>query len=62
MLGGILIADAIQRTMIAAQSVAMSVVVVDPNDEAAFVFYEAFGFQPLHGPERRKFLTFRADF
>ncbi len=37
MLGGILIADAIKRTMIAAQSVAMSVV-VDPNDEAAFVF------------------------
>lgn len=56
-LGGILIADAIQRTMWAAQSVAMAVVVVDPIDESARAFYQAFGFQSLHGPERRMFLS-----
>lgn len=58
-LGGILIADAIQRTMLAAQSVAMAVVVVDPIDETARGFYAAFGFQSLQGTERRMFLSLR---
>lgn len=60
-LGGILIADAIQRTVIAAQSVAIAVVVVDPIDETARGFYEAFGFQSLHGPENRMFLSLRVS-
>ncbi len=41
----------------AAETVAMTVVVVDPIDDAARSFYTAFGFRSLQGPERRMFLT-----
>lgn len=56
-LGGVLLADAIKRTRIAAETVAMAVVVVDPIDETAAGFYSAFGFRSLRGPQRRMFLT-----
>lgn len=54
-LGGVLIADAVKKTKLAAETVAMAVVVVDPIDDNAQAFYAAFGFQSLEGPQRRMF-------
>ncbi|GAB4119845.1 MAG: GNAT family N-acetyltransferase [Rhodothalassiaceae bacterium] len=59
-LGGILLADAIGRTLAAAQTLAAAVIVVDPTDDAAQSFYAAHGFRSLEGPERRMFLTLSA--
>lgn len=56
-LGGVLLADAVKKAMLAAETVAMTAIVVDPIDDAARQFYAAFGFQSLLGPERRMFLT-----
>lgn len=56
-LGAILLADAIGKTTAAAVTVAMSAIVVDPLDDEAQSFYEAFGFQSLQGLQRRMFLT-----
>lgn len=54
-LGGVLIADAVKKTRLAAETVAMAVIVVDPIDDNAEAFYAAFGFQGLKGPQRRMF-------
>ena len=59
-LGGILLADAIKRTLTASAAVAIAVIVVDPIDEAARSFYAAHGFSSLEGPEQRLFLTLTA--
>jgi GNAT superfamily N-acetyltransferase len=56
-LGSILLADAVKKTMTAAETVAMTVVVVDPMDDSARAFYSAFGFRSLQGPQQRMFLT-----
>jgi GNAT superfamily N-acetyltransferase len=56
-LGSVLLADAVQKALAAAEMVAMSVVVVDPIDDAARAFYSTFGFRSLQGPQRRMFLT-----
>jgi GNAT superfamily N-acetyltransferase len=56
-LGGILLADAIQKAAVAAETVAMAAIVVDPIDDAARSFYAAFGFGSLQGPQRRMFLA-----
>lgn len=56
-LGSILLADAVKKTMTAAETVAMTVVVVDPIDDSARAFYSAFGFRSLQGPQQRMFLT-----
>jgi ribosomal protein S18 acetylase RimI-like enzyme len=56
-LGGILLADAVKKTMAAAETVAMTVVIVAPIDDAARAFYAAFGFRSLQGPRRHMFLT-----
>jgi GNAT superfamily N-acetyltransferase len=56
-LGSMLLADAVQKAIAAAQTVAMTVVVVDPIDDTARSFYAAFGFRGLEGPQRRMFLT-----
>jgi ribosomal protein S18 acetylase RimI-like enzyme len=56
-LGSVLLADAMQKAIAAAETVAMTVIVVDPIDDAARAFYAAFGFVSLQGPERRMFLT-----
>ncbi len=56
-LGGVLIADAVKKTRLAAETVAMAVIVVDPIDDAAQAFYSAFGFQSLQGPQRRMFMA-----
>ena len=56
-LGGVLLADAIQKAAVAAETVAMSAVVVDPLDDDARAFYTAFGFRSLEGPQPRMFLS-----
>jgi GNAT superfamily N-acetyltransferase len=56
-LGTILVADAVKRAMAASESIAITVVVVDPLDEPARAFYAAFGFQNLQGPQQRMFLV-----
>jgi ribosomal protein S18 acetylase RimI-like enzyme len=56
-LGGILLMDAIEKAKVAARTIAITVLVVDPIDDTAQSFYEAFGFHSLQGPQRRMFLT-----
>jgi ribosomal protein S18 acetylase RimI-like enzyme len=56
-LGSILLVDAMKRAMAAAETVAMTVVVVDPINDAARAFCTAFGFRSLQGPQPRMFLT-----
>jgi predicted GNAT superfamily acetyltransferase len=56
-LGALLLADAVKKAQIAAESIGVTVVVVDPIDEAARSFYAAFGFVGLRGPQRRMFLV-----
>lgn len=56
-LGGILLADAIDKATTAAATVAMAAVAVDPIDDEARSFYAAFGFRSLEGPQRRMFLA-----
>lgn len=43
--------------MVAAEIVAMTVIVVDPIDDKARDFYATFGFRSLLGPQKRMFLT-----
>jgi GNAT superfamily N-acetyltransferase len=56
-LGSVLLADAVKKTMAAAETVGMTVVIVDPIDDAARAFYAAFGFRSLQGPRQQMFLT-----
>lgn len=56
-LGGVLIVHAIESARLAAETVAMWAVAVDPIDEAARRFYAAFGFRTLEGSPRM-FMTF----
>jgi predicted N-acetyltransferase YhbS len=56
-LGGILVADAVQKALTAGETVAMTVIVVDPIDEGAVAFYSAFGFRSLLGSAGRMFLV-----
>jgi GNAT superfamily N-acetyltransferase len=60
-LGSILLADAVKKTMAAAEKVAMTVVVVDPIDDDARAFYAAFGFRSLQGPRQQMFLMLPAS-
>lgn len=59
-LGGVLLADTVERTLAAAETLAIAVVVVDPIDDAARSFYATHGLRSLEGPERRMFLTLPA--
>jgi GNAT superfamily N-acetyltransferase len=56
-LGSILLADAVKKTLAAAETVAMAVIIVDPIDDAARAFYAAFGCHSLQGPRQQMFLT-----
>jgi ribosomal protein S18 acetylase RimI-like enzyme len=56
-LGSILVADAIGKAIAATENLAITVVVVDPIDDAARAFYAAFGFRGLEGEQRRMFST-----
>jgi len=56
-LGGVLLMDAIEKAKVAARTVAITVIVVDPIDDTAQSFYASFGFRGLQGAQRRMFLT-----
>jgi len=49
--------DAVEKAKVAARTIAITVIVVDPIDDTAESFYAAFGFRSLQGPQRRMFLT-----
>jgi GNAT superfamily N-acetyltransferase len=55
-LGGILIADALQRIALASQVMAVYAVVVDALNEQAAEFYQQFGFIGLPGQSLKLFL------
>ena len=55
-LGGLLLADAIQRVLSATRSVAVFAIVVDAKDDRGKHFYEGHGFIPLPTRPRRLFL------
>ena len=55
-LGRMLLADAIKRTVVASQTVAMHALIVDAANEDARRFYEKFGFVPLTDDPMRLFL------
>jgi GNAT superfamily N-acetyltransferase len=56
-LGGVLLMDAVEKAQVAARTIAITVIVVDPIDATAQSFYAAFGFGSLRGPQQRMFLT-----
>jgi ribosomal protein S18 acetylase RimI-like enzyme len=56
-LGSILLADAVRKAIAATELIAITVLVVDPIDDTARRFYEAFGFRSLNGPQQRVFLA-----
>jgi GNAT superfamily N-acetyltransferase len=56
-LGSILLADAVKKTAMASQTLAVTVVVVDPVDDAARTFYSSFGFRNLQTSQNRMFLV-----
>lgn len=58
-LGALLLADAIQRVVSAAESVAAFAIVVDAKDDRGKSFYEGHGFIPLPSRPRRLFLLTR---
>ncbi len=57
-LGAVLLIDALQRIVHAAESMAVWAVVVDPIDTRASVFYQKYGFEPFLD-DRALFLTMK---
>ena len=55
-LGSILLADACQKVSNASPVLAVAGMIVEAKDEAAFSFYEHFGFIPLPGKKDRLLL------
>ena len=55
-LGAFLLMDALNRLLLATQTLAVHAVVVDAKDDAAAAFYRKYGFVPFSGPERRLIL------
>ena len=51
-LGGVLLADALERIVVATQTVAARFVVVDALHERAAAFYEHYGFKRIPGTLR----------
>lgn len=58
--GGLLLADAIKRTLAVSSEIAIYAIVVDSIDEQAASFYQHFGFQRLEQHNRRLFLPLKA--
>ena len=46
-IGRLLLADAVKRTAVAGETVAIHALIVDAANDAARRFYESFGFAPL---------------
>lgn len=55
-LGAFLLMDALNRVLLATQTLAVHAIVVDAKDETAAAFYRKYGFIPLGGEARRLFL------
>ena len=51
-LGGVLLADALERIVVATQTVAVRIVVVDALHKRATAFYERYGFKRIPGTVR----------
>ena len=56
-LGSMLLSDAVRRTVIAGETVAMHALIVDAANDDAKRFYERFGFVPLTDDPMRLFLS-----
>lgn len=55
-LGAMLLMDALNRILLATQTLAVHAVIVDAKDDAAAAFYRKYGFIPFTGEGRRLFL------
>lgn len=56
-IGALLLADAVRRTLNAAQDMAVHAIVVEAKNEGAVTFYRSFGFTPFVLHPSRLFLT-----
>jgi predicted GNAT family N-acyltransferase len=55
-LGAFLLMDALNRILLATQTLAVHALIVEAKDEEAAAFYRKYGFIPFTGSERRLFL------
>jgi GNAT superfamily N-acetyltransferase len=55
-LGTFLLMDALNRTLLATQTLAVHAMIVDARDDAAAAFYRKYGFVPFSGEARGLFL------
>jgi GNAT superfamily N-acetyltransferase len=55
-LGRVLVADALHKSRVVSQTMAVTILVVDPIDDTAEAFCRLFGFDPLAGVGKRMFL------
>lgn len=55
-LGAFLLMDALNRVLLATQTIGVHAMVVDAKDDVAAAFYRKYGFIPFTGGERRLFL------
>lgn len=55
-LGAFLLMDALNRILLATQTLAVHALIVDAKDDAAVAFYRKYGFIPFTGEGRRLFL------
>jgi GNAT superfamily N-acetyltransferase len=53
-LGAFLLMDALNRTLLATQTLAVHAMIVDARDDTAAAFYRKFGFMPFSGEARRR--------
>ncbi|WP_367281692.1 GNAT family N-acetyltransferase [Azotobacter vinelandii] len=59
-IGGLLLADAIKRTLAVSNQIAIYALVVDVIDDQVRGFYEQYGFLPLDSDSRRLFLPLQS--
>ncbi|WP_218570314.1 GNAT family N-acetyltransferase [Pseudomonas mangiferae] len=59
-IGGLLLADAIKRTLAVSNQIAIYALVVDIIDDQVRGFYEQYGFLPLGSDRRRLLLPLRS--
>lgn len=54
--GAFLLMDALNRVLLASQTLAVNAIIVDARDDSAAAFYRKYGFIPFKNHERRLFL------
>ncbi len=59
-IGGLLLADAIKRTLAVSNQIATYALIVDVIDDQVRGFYEQYGFLPLGSGSRRLFLPLQS--